>query len=535
MPASTQGSRTRRILLTALAALLLFSGIAAFRPPRASAALPAQFIAYVNTPNGSDANVWRMPADGSTHTQLTTSGGDEPSISPDGTKIVFTTTRDYVAPPPPPPPPDCCGFPGDPGDPGYPGYPGPMSVGGTEEIYVMNADGTGQTRLTTDSGRDIAPAWSPDGSKIVFQSNRSGNWQIWTMSPTGTNQTRLTNTGTNEGTPRFSPDGSKIVFVSDRSGKGNIWTMNADGTSPVRGTQGNYSNDYPSWSPDGSLIAFTSERTVNGPDTYTITPAGTNETGPLTSTFNQRPHWSPDSTRIITQSPRGGNWDVYSMKLDGTDPIRLTTDAGLDQAPFWGPGVPGVPATAPAAPIEPIATSGNGSASISFSPGSDGGATILKYQVKIGAGSWTDAVGTSSPIVIGSLTNYTSYSIRLRAVNSVGNGAVSAPVTLRPKATGPTLTSATVVTTRSISVNFSAVTISGVKVTGYTAVAYAKGTTTVLASCRAGQAGRACTINYAMARGVEYDVRVKAYFTFTGETTVRDTLESASATVLIAN
>ena len=76
----------------------------------------------------------------------------------------------------------------------------------------MNADGSNVRRLTTADGDDTAPAWSPDGSKIVFRSTRDGNFEIYSMNADGTGQTRLTNHSRADTSPSWSPDGSKIVF-----------------------------------------------------------------------------------------------------------------------------------------------------------------------------------------------------------------------------------------------------------------------------------------------------------------------------------
>ncbi|MBT5713973.1 hypothetical protein HOI71_23200 [Candidatus Poribacteria bacterium] len=72
------------------------------------------------------------------------------------------------------------------------------------------------------------------GTKIVFDSNRSGNYDLYTVGPDGTGVTQLTNTAANERSPSYSPDGSRIYFTSDASGAANIYVMNADGTHPVR-------------------------------------------------------------------------------------------------------------------------------------------------------------------------------------------------------------------------------------------------------------------------------------------------------------
>ena len=115
------------------------------------------------------------------------------SWSPDGTKIAFTSFRD-----------------------------------GNAEIYVMNADGTNQTRLISHSASDEGPSWSPDGTKIAFRSNRDGseNWEVYVMNADGTNQTRLTSHSASDWPASWSPDGTKIAFHSKRDGSGDVYVMN---------------------------------------------------------------------------------------------------------------------------------------------------------------------------------------------------------------------------------------------------------------------------------------------------------------------
>src|ERR687883_930796 len=89
---------------------------------------------------------------------------------------------------------------------------------GNFEIYLMDADGGGLTRLTENNAEDLSPAWSPNGSRIAFVSNRDGNNEIYVMNADGTAQTRLTNNAAHDVGPAWSPDGTKIAFVSTRDG-----------------------------------------------------------------------------------------------------------------------------------------------------------------------------------------------------------------------------------------------------------------------------------------------------------------------------
>ena len=85
---------------------------------------------------------------------------------------------------------------------------------GNFEIYVMNADGSGQTRLTNNPVLDGSPSWSPDGGRIAFESLRDGNVEIYVMNADGSGQTRLTNDPAFDGSPSWSPDGGRIAFES---------------------------------------------------------------------------------------------------------------------------------------------------------------------------------------------------------------------------------------------------------------------------------------------------------------------------------
>lgn len=154
---------------------------------------------------------------------------------------------------------------------------------GEHDIYVVDADGTGLRRLTTDPSpathRDYAPAWSPTGARIAFASDRDGTTQLWTMRPDGTDPRQVTaGTTTRAYEPSWSPDGTRLVFrrVSNVGGGAvtELAIVNADGTGLVElalpGTEA-----WPSWSPDGTRIAFSSNLPATDTRLYTIAPDGT--------------------------------------------------------------------------------------------------------------------------------------------------------------------------------------------------------------------------------------------------------------------
>jgi hypothetical protein len=120
---------------------------------------------------------------------------------------------------------------------------------GNWEIYVMNADGSGVTRLTNNPADDRVPSWSPDGRRIAFDSKRDGNYEIYVMNADGSGQTNLTNNPADDYMPSWSPDGRRIAFDSKRDGNYEIYVMNADGSGVTRLTNNPAFDCCPAWSP----------------------------------------------------------------------------------------------------------------------------------------------------------------------------------------------------------------------------------------------------------------------------------------------
>ncbi len=126
--------------------------------------------------------------------------------------------------------------------------------GAGAEIYLMDSDGSNQTRLTTGGYFNAEPAWSPDGTKIAFSRVLGpSTTDIFVINADGSAETALTNDPATDSNPSWSPDGSKIAFVSTRGGDTAIYVMNADGSGQTRlaGPGGNPGFGGPVWSPDG--------------------------------------------------------------------------------------------------------------------------------------------------------------------------------------------------------------------------------------------------------------------------------------------
>ena len=329
--------------------------------------------------NGTDAingpgiyNIWTVKTDGTgltgvTSTTAANTDNMRPQWSPDGTKIAFDSTRKT-----------------DETD--------ANSTNGTSNIWVVNTDGTGLTPLTTATAGNAGsyqPQWSPDGTKIAFDSmrktdgtdaaNTNNTSNIWTMNADGTALTALTTTtamNASSNSPQWSPDGTKIAFESSRAtdrtnaantnNTGNIWVVNTDGTglTPLTTTTANYAlSRIPQWSPDGTRIVFQSHRKTDGTDadntnnTTNIWMVNANGTGltPLTiitANFagSDDPQWSPDGTKIVFDSTRTTNGNdaantnntsnIWTMNADGSGIIALTTttsSGALSEFPQWSP------------------------------------------------------------------------------------------------------------------------------------------------------------------------------------------------------
>ena len=229
-----------------------------------------------NFENGN-SDIYLIRTDGSERRQLTTAPGNDftPAWSPDGRQIVFRSTRDgndeiYVMNA------DGSGQTNLSNSPtteerGPDWSPNGQQIalaalqGEILDIFVLPStlteppvNQTDWINLTDDSlGGDEYPAWSPDGTKIAFHSYRDGNWEIYVMNADGTEQTKLTHNPGEDTYPTWSPEGSRLVFNSATVGYTDIYMINADGTGLTQLTSHPAPEYNPSWSPDGSLIAFT--------------------------------------------------------------------------------------------------------------------------------------------------------------------------------------------------------------------------------------------------------------------------------------
>ena len=251
--------------------------------------------------------IWQMNHDGTDQLQITKYGSTStfPAISPDNTKLVFTTFAS--------------GFP---------------------MIYVYSLE-TGR-RLpfyNQKASMNATAEYTPDGQHILFSSTAAGGYaQIFMCNPDGSNLQRLTNSRSVDVEPTVNPKtGSDIVFVSGRGGMPQIYRMNMDGADVVRLSSGEGEAVNPSWHPDGQHIAFSWTKGYD-PGNYNVflMDVTTREYVQLThgAGRNENPTWAPDGRHLVFTSNRSGSLQIYTMLADGTQVKPLTTK-GINEKPYW--------------------------------------------------------------------------------------------------------------------------------------------------------------------------------------------------------
>ena len=227
----------------------------------------------------TSTDVWRMGADGSGATNLT-SGlpgyASQPGWSPDGTRIVFAADPE---------------------------------IDGVWEVYVMNSDGSGAVALTESTGGDT-PAWSPDGTRIAFRRTLPQT-DIYTMNPDGSAMSAVTTSPREESGPDWSPDGTRIAFSADDGRSDDVFFIDADGSEFMNVTDLPLSAEFdPAWSPDGTQIAFSLDfdDLLCTHDLFRIDVDGSNLVQ-LTATPDEDDHvpsWQPVSATRCTMTGTEG-------------------------------------------------------------------------------------------------------------------------------------------------------------------------------------------------------------------------------------
>jgi len=227
-------------------------------------------------------------------------------------------------------------------------------VSGAIQLFTVKGDGTGLIKLTEDSGQGMVQissldaSWSNDKSKIVFISNREGDFEIFMMGADGSNVTKIDVATEGFGTfsnPKFSPDGSKVLFDAGGSEGTQLYMINIDGTNQVQLTTNSEAaiNNYASWSPDGSKIVYiaSEEFSNDGNDIFIMKADGTDKME-LTTTLTQKeyPTFSPDGSKILLTSFNDNTFEthLFSVNSNGGDLTQLTNNVeGVNVKGSWSP------------------------------------------------------------------------------------------------------------------------------------------------------------------------------------------------------
>lgn len=270
-----------------------------------------------------DYEVFAMTPNGSRLTNLTQSWADDvaPVWSPDGRHIAFASFRDTLA--------------------------GKWGLG-DGSIYVMEFDAqAGQSgnvwRVTGEGGSEGWPTWSPDGRRIAFQSDRSGNWDIWIINADGSGLVQLTRHKANDRYAAWSPDGSKMAFTSNRSGNEEVWVLSieealaqGDDSSAVNLTKSPKRDRYPMWSPDGNRLTFNTNRDGNY-EVYIMNADGSQPRNVSRSPKSTEglADWSPDGRRLVLYSDREDNKEIFILDLASGNWTNVSNDPASDEFCTW--------------------------------------------------------------------------------------------------------------------------------------------------------------------------------------------------------
>ncbi len=284
-------------------------------------------IAYSSDEEGN-FEIYVVDIDSYSQINLTNNAADESSFawSPDGKQIAFVSDRDSVL----------------------------IDLENglrTNNIYIMNADGSNTRRLTTDNTTEQYGllSWSPDQKKLAgdvsFQSPGPSVSLIYLLTLSDAKQTLLTSPdGMVQGVGTWSPNGEQLLYFKGGSMSENVYVMNADGSHQLA-----LSNDdlgmvtEASWSPDGTRVVFSTLK-LQGDNKYyflyTVKADGNDlislSKNPLS--FDTSPSWSPDGKYIVFASKRdGGKYHLFVMNPDGTNQRQLTNGPGEEAAPIWSP------------------------------------------------------------------------------------------------------------------------------------------------------------------------------------------------------
>jgi TolB protein len=290
--------------------------------PHLAAARDSQVTVFGELPNRPDVPYFTRTASSMLQHTFAQEGADfDPAISPDGTWMVFSSTRHNRSP----------------------------------DLYYKQIDGIAVTQLTSDPASDVHPVFSPDGRRVAFASNRAGNWDIWMVALDGTQAQQITSSGSDELHPSWSADGKRLVYCSlPPRGQWELWVADATDGGGHKHFFGY--GLFPEWSPVGDTILYQRARErgsrwfsvwtvqlVDGEPRYPTEVAAGSDAAFIT------PSWSVDGTRIafaavaasspaktdVRSAPQVA--DIWVVDADGRNRVRLTDGHTANFGPAWSP------------------------------------------------------------------------------------------------------------------------------------------------------------------------------------------------------
>jgi TolB protein len=207
---------------------------------------------------------------------------------------------------------------------------------GNFEIYVVNADGSNPVRLTNDTAGDSSPVWSPVSDEIAFVSNRFGNADILLLTLNGIVST-LTTTVAPDSSPAWSPDGSMIAYKTHADVLANICLIGRDGLNQHCLTTAPSEYGAPIWSPTGGSLAVNAKQSTGG---YGIDIFNVKD-GSIAELYSEGvepvgvPAWSADGMRVVFQAHTGAGMDLFMAAVPTNEFSQITFTPSFDGEPIW--------------------------------------------------------------------------------------------------------------------------------------------------------------------------------------------------------
>jgi len=217
------------------------------------------------------------------------------------------------------------------------------NVAGFQQVFIMNADGSGPVQITHDPVDHDSPSWSPDGKKIAFVSDNGHQEAVHIMNPDGTEEDSMTDAQHKYIHPNWSPDSTKLIFCSDddlqppKKNASEIYSLDLK-TRQMNTLISGGTNTYPSWSPDGRKIVFRKMLGEMNSEVFVAEADGSGQHNLSNNpAFDGWPSWSPDGSQIAFSSNRRANYQIFVMNADGSGVRLVANTEGRATEPRWSP------------------------------------------------------------------------------------------------------------------------------------------------------------------------------------------------------